>query len=291
MTGDAVRFGAPNTTQVPDEFWRLLPDMGDAELRVTLYLVRQTFGFRREWTPREFATNAAIMRNTGLSEQGVRNGIAAGMKAARIDRQIGPDGKGWVYRLIVRTANDPELAPIPEPSVVVIPEPTPNDVDPQRGGPPTTLTPNDVDPLNTKTLKPSFTNVQDGCAAPAAPARRARAKAPKATKPESDEPRPPSPHAVMFGTIADVCGYDVTFLSEHDRANIGKLSRDCIAADLTPEDIAAAWREESERIAAFAEGRPVSPPTIARLRTLIGAYRKRRAAAPIGTRRAVSVGF
>src|SRR6187401_3224323 len=51
-TKDKPKFGGfhrPNYTQVPDElFDSLLPDLSGAELKVLLYIVRRTFGFKRE---------------------------------------------------------------------------------------------------------------------------------------------------------------------------------------------------------------------------------------------------
>lgn len=42
-------FSTPNYTQVPDELFDLLmPALSDAELRVLLYIVRRTFGFKRD---------------------------------------------------------------------------------------------------------------------------------------------------------------------------------------------------------------------------------------------------
>jgi|SRR5665811_861251 len=42
-------FANPNYTQVPDELFDLLmPVLSDAELRVLLYIVRRTFGFKRD---------------------------------------------------------------------------------------------------------------------------------------------------------------------------------------------------------------------------------------------------
>ena len=42
-------FASPNYTQVPDElFDQLLPVLSDAELRVLLYIIRRTFGFKRD---------------------------------------------------------------------------------------------------------------------------------------------------------------------------------------------------------------------------------------------------
>jgi len=42
-------FRSPNYTQVPDElFDQLLPKLSEAELKVLLYIIRRTFGFKRE---------------------------------------------------------------------------------------------------------------------------------------------------------------------------------------------------------------------------------------------------
>jgi DNA-binding transcriptional ArsR family regulator len=42
-------FSSPNYTQVPDElFDQLMPDLSDPELRVVLYIIRRTFGFKRD---------------------------------------------------------------------------------------------------------------------------------------------------------------------------------------------------------------------------------------------------
>ena len=42
-------FRSPNYTQVPDElFDELLPELSGAELKVLLYVIRRTFGFKRD---------------------------------------------------------------------------------------------------------------------------------------------------------------------------------------------------------------------------------------------------
>ena len=42
-------FSRPTYTQVPDElFDELFPRLGEAELKALLYIVRRTFGFKRE---------------------------------------------------------------------------------------------------------------------------------------------------------------------------------------------------------------------------------------------------
>ena len=42
-------FYVPNSTQVPDTlFDELMPDLSGAELKVVLYIIRRTFGFKRQ---------------------------------------------------------------------------------------------------------------------------------------------------------------------------------------------------------------------------------------------------
>jgi hypothetical protein len=48
-------FGSPNYTQVPDElFDQLMPDLSGAELKVLLYIIRRTFGFKKNSDPISF---------------------------------------------------------------------------------------------------------------------------------------------------------------------------------------------------------------------------------------------
>jgi hypothetical protein len=42
-------FSSPNTTQIPDEFFdQVMPFLGHGELKVVLYIMRRTFGFKKE---------------------------------------------------------------------------------------------------------------------------------------------------------------------------------------------------------------------------------------------------
>src|SRR5918998_1070913 len=42
-------FDSPNTTQVPDAFFDIVaPELTEAELRVALYIIRRTFGFKKD---------------------------------------------------------------------------------------------------------------------------------------------------------------------------------------------------------------------------------------------------
>ena len=72
-----MSFSAPNYTQTPNELFALQADMKEAELRVTLAIVRATFGWNAGGQLAHL-TLAMLMDDTGLSKQGVLNGVKAG---------------------------------------------------------------------------------------------------------------------------------------------------------------------------------------------------------------------
>jgi Bacteriophage replication protein O len=79
-------FSSPNYTQVPDElFDQLMPQLADAELRVLLYIVRRTFGFKREADAISLSQMVSgittkdgqvLDHGTGLSKATVARGLA-----------------------------------------------------------------------------------------------------------------------------------------------------------------------------------------------------------------------
>ena len=76
-------FEPPNTTPTPNElFDKLLSEMGNAELRIVLAIIRKTLGYQDRKTKNRFLQAKVSMRElrekTGLSE----NGVIAGTKAA-----------------------------------------------------------------------------------------------------------------------------------------------------------------------------------------------------------------
>ena len=85
-TGRFAGFQSPNYTPVPDElFDELLPDLGEAELRVLLYIVRRTFGFKRDSDAISLSQmvdgiklrdGRILDRGTGMSRRGVMKGCA-----------------------------------------------------------------------------------------------------------------------------------------------------------------------------------------------------------------------
>ena len=78
-------FSSPNTTAVPDDFFDVLaPNLSEAELRVLIYILRRTFGFKKESdtislkqmvegiTTRD---GRMLDRGTGMSKPGVMKGV------------------------------------------------------------------------------------------------------------------------------------------------------------------------------------------------------------------------
>lgn len=63
----------PEYTQFPNEVLDAIDTMKESEIRVMLVLCRYTFGFHRDmWK----ATLRTLMKKTGMSKQGVLNGVA-----------------------------------------------------------------------------------------------------------------------------------------------------------------------------------------------------------------------
>ena len=86
-------FSRPNYTQVPDElFDQLMPHLSDAELRVVLYIIRRTFGFKRESDAISLSQMVSgittkdgrtLDSGTGLSKSTVARGLA-GLRAKSV---------------------------------------------------------------------------------------------------------------------------------------------------------------------------------------------------------------
>lgn len=78
-------FSSPNTTSVPDEFFDVLaPRLSEAELRVALYILRRTFGFKKESDAISLKQmvegittkdGRILDRGTGMSRPGVTKGV------------------------------------------------------------------------------------------------------------------------------------------------------------------------------------------------------------------------
>jgi len=92
-----MSYEGPNYTQIPnlllDEH---LAGMGEAELKVTLVIARQTIGWQKE---KDKLSVTQLMEKTGLSRQGVLNGIDAGVARGTITRE--PISNTFYYSLSV----------------------------------------------------------------------------------------------------------------------------------------------------------------------------------------------
>src|SRR5688572_1205062 len=90
------RIQPPTYTQIPNVILDAIADVSDAELRVLLFLARQTFGWHRESYK---ASTSFIARATGMSPQGVINGVRRLLEKGVMTRE--PDGDSFSYCLSV----------------------------------------------------------------------------------------------------------------------------------------------------------------------------------------------
>jgi phage replication O-like protein O len=103
MADPAPGVNAPNYTQTPNEIFDLMPDMDQSELRVVLVVCRQTFGWHKQ---RDRISLSQLIKATGLSRQGVLNGIEKAISRGLLKRKkVGqhPNGRPLhTYELIVK---------------------------------------------------------------------------------------------------------------------------------------------------------------------------------------------
>ncbi|HWN98696.1 MAG TPA: replication protein [Blastocatellia bacterium] len=91
-----VEVQAPTYTQIPNVLIGLMPQLKEAELRVTLAIARETFGWHRKEKSLSLTRLSAL---TGLSRQGVLNGIEEGLARRVIGRRR--QGNSFRYWLLV----------------------------------------------------------------------------------------------------------------------------------------------------------------------------------------------
>ena len=87
----------PNYTQLPNALLDIhMPHMKEAELRVVLAIARATFGWHKT---QDKLSITQLMEKTGLTRQGVVNGIQSGVERGVIKRE--ESGMGFIYSLVV----------------------------------------------------------------------------------------------------------------------------------------------------------------------------------------------
>lgn len=101
---------APNYTQIPNELLELMPDMKETELRVSLAIARKTFGWHKR---QDRISLSQLQEITGLSRQGVIDGIAAGVTRGTIKKYEHVKG-AYSYSLVVNTVDQTSQHSRPE---------------------------------------------------------------------------------------------------------------------------------------------------------------------------------
>lgn len=107
-------FESPNYTQVPNDLFDMLPDMTDAEIRVTLIMIRETVGYHRDAAK---VGMAELARRAGLSY----NGAVAGCQSASIRgtfKRTNPDAKTqaeWELNIKTPSASEGKKSKHPQP--------------------------------------------------------------------------------------------------------------------------------------------------------------------------------
>jgi hypothetical protein len=96
-------FAPPNYTQTPNTLFDLLPVISNAELRVTLALVRETHGWHRQRTDMLSVPELAAL--AGLSASSAKTGIAEALKRGTLKRFKTRDSQNrptYKYGLVIR---------------------------------------------------------------------------------------------------------------------------------------------------------------------------------------------
>ena len=119
-------FTPPNYTQTPNTLFDLLAVISNAELRVTLALVRETFGWHKQRTDRMSITELADL--AGLSPSSAKTGVKEGLKRGTIKRFKAKDEQNrqtYRYGLVItdrvnfeefeRPRKEPETPPQDKP--------------------------------------------------------------------------------------------------------------------------------------------------------------------------------
>ena len=137
-------FPSPNGTVVPDDvFDVLMPELTEAELRVLLYVIRRTFGFKKDSDSISLSQmvdgvktrdGRVLDRGTGMSRRGVMKGCAGLLEKGivQVERRLSEQGDNEIniYRLRFRsdTGVGNDVPYRREPSA----PPVGNDVPPQQ---------------------------------------------------------------------------------------------------------------------------------------------------------------
>src|SRR5215218_3132523 len=113
-------FPNPNGTLVPDDLFDvLMPELSEAELRVLLYIVRRTFGFKKtsdaislsQMVGGVTARDGRVLnRGTGMSRRGVMKGCAGLIEKGviRVEKRLSEQGDNEINVYHLRFRGEPE---------------------------------------------------------------------------------------------------------------------------------------------------------------------------------------
>lgn len=125
-------FDAPNYTQAPNAFFDVLVIEIDsmAELKVTLAIIRATFGWHKDEDELSFSQ---LEERTGLARQSVNDGVAAALDRGYVTRR--KQGRSFLYRLEVQNLDSQGSGPSDgQGSRPIPPDSSVKDLDPQKKG-------------------------------------------------------------------------------------------------------------------------------------------------------------
>lgn len=111
-------FQSPNYTQTPNDFFDMLPEMEHSEVRVTLVMIRQTFGFHRDGFKMGIGK---LAKAAGLSRNAAKDGAEAAEKRGTF-RRTNPEAQTEAeWELVI------DGQPVTTPSQPVTTPPSTND--------------------------------------------------------------------------------------------------------------------------------------------------------------------
>lgn len=113
-------FESPNYTQVPNDFFTMMAEMGDAELRATLVMIRHTFGYHRDGFKMGLNKLAAA---SGLSRNGAKEGADQAEQRGTF-RRTNPEAQTEAeWELMVGQPDTPPASDYPPGQPVTTPPP------------------------------------------------------------------------------------------------------------------------------------------------------------------------
>lgn len=204
-------------TKIPNALLELLPLLPDAECRIMLVIIRKTAGWQKAC---DVISLSQFEAATGMSHQGVINGVEAAMKRGILTREPSGKNNGFCYQIATdQVVNEVDhlkqstklSSQRSRPQVV-------NEVDHQVV--------NEVD-----TQKKSIKEKKERDVAP----RKAREKRPPKNETETTP-------IVIRQTLADVCGLDLDICSKDQKLQVNTIAKRLYLAGQakgkTPEETA-----------------------------------------------------